>query len=243
LEIKTKYLKKMENTKQKISIPAAIIVAGLFIAIGLLLTRGGGNNSSNQPKTLSEQVGVSKEKLLACIEETEPEALSKSIFEDLEKAMSAVPENERGTPYSVVIGPNDIKTDIRGAYPYESVKAIIDGMIAGEIESDYQGEISPQTENDHVYGNSNALVTVIEYSDFECPYCKTFHATMKKIVDESNGQVKWIYRNFPLRQTSFEKLIAAECVAKIKGNDAYWQYTELLFGLLKTSQDSVADQL
>ncbi|MDH3282605.1 MAG: DsbA family protein, partial [Gammaproteobacteria bacterium] len=53
---------------------------------------------------------------------------------------------------------------------------------------------------DHIRGNPSAPVTLIEYSDFECPFCKKFHATAKKVLDESRGQVKWVYRHFPLDQ-------------------------------------------
>src|SRR5690349_19755227 len=42
---------------------------------------------------------------------------------------------------------------------------------------------------DHVYGNPNAPVSLIEYSDFECPFCKRFHATANEIVDAYGGKV------------------------------------------------------
>lgn len=233
------------NTKQKISIPTAIIVAGLFIMVGLLLTKTDYNapNTESEPKTLSEQVGVSKSELSACINDTDMESLNDNITISIKKAMLNIPQNERGTPYSIVIGPNGVMADIRGAYPYQEVKAIIAGVALGEVASVYTGEINLPGPNDHVYGNPNASITVIEYSDFECPYCKSFHSTMKKIVAESDGNVNWIYRHFPLHQTSFEKLVAAECVTQVKGNDAFWEYTDLLFGLLKTDKSPVSEQL
>ena len=46
--------------------------------------------------------------------------------------------------------------------------------------------------------NPDAPVTLIEYSDFECPFCKRFHDTAKRLVDASEGQVNWVYRHFPL---------------------------------------------
>src|SRR5215467_13251359 len=51
---------------------------------------------------------------------------------------------------------------------------------------------------DHVYGDPNAPVSLIEYSDFECPFCKRFHATANEIVDAYGGKVNWVYRHFPL---------------------------------------------
>jgi protein-disulfide isomerase len=51
---------------------------------------------------------------------------------------------------------------------------------------------------DHIYGNPNAPVSLIEYSDLECPYCKQFHSTPKEIVEASGGKVNWVYRHFLL---------------------------------------------
>ena len=53
---------------------------------------------------------------------------------------------------------------------------------------------------DHIIGNPDAEVKVIEYMDLECPYCKTFHTTMHQVMDYygEGGQVAWVYRAFPL---------------------------------------------
>ena len=85
---------------------------------------------------------------------------------------------------------------------------------------------------------------IIEYSDLECPYCKRFGATMKEVVAESNGNVAWIYRHWVVHQGALPKTAAAECVAKLKGEDAFWKYIDLVFGLMKTEEDtSSTDQL
>lgn len=233
----------MENTTQeKISTPVAIIVAGVLILVGILLTNNNGSKVVTE-KTLSEQVGVSKEKFAECIAGIDKEALNLKIQTSVESAMKAVPADQRGTPYSVIIGSNGVKTEIRGADSYENVKKLVDEVVAGTVTSKYGGEIVLSEEGDHIFGNANAPVKIIEYSDYECPYCKIFHPTLTKIVTESNGNVSWVYRHWPIHQGSFEKLVAAECVAKIKGNDAFWEYTDLIFGLLKTANDPVTSQL
>ncbi len=227
--------------------PMAIIIAGLligiFILVAILLTR---NHSSGPatPQTLSEQVGISKDAMTSCIKDSiaSADALNTKINASVDNAMSALPAGQRGTPYSVVFGLNGVKTDIQGALPYASVKKVIDDALVGKVATAYKGKIDPPSPDDHIYGNPNATVTIVEYSDFECPYCKQFQPVLKQIVDESNGSVRWIYRNYPLHQHSFEELIAAECVAKIKGNDAYWKYGELLFGL-QDQKDTISQQL
>lgn len=53
---------------------------------------------------------------------------------------------------------------------------------------------TPQiTSSDHMRGNKNAKVTLVEYSDFECPFCKQFHPTMKQVLQTYGGKVRWVY--------------------------------------------------
>ena len=96
-------------------------------------------------------------------------------------------------------------------------------------------KVAPVTEKDHVRGNPNADILIVEYSDYECPFCKNFHETMQKLVKEygSTGKVAWVYRHFPLEQlhVNAPKIAAAsECVAEQGGNDAFWKFTDLVFG-------------
>ena len=84
--------------------------------------------------------------------------------------------------------------------------------------------LPPVTSADHILGNPNAAVKVIEYADLECPYCKIFETTMHQVMDYygQSGQVAWVYRPFPLAQIHSkapEEAEAAECAAD-QGGDA-----------------------
>jgi len=87
-------------------------------------------------------------------------------------------------------------------------------------------------ENDHVYGNPDAEISLIEYSDFECPYCQRVHPTLKEIVDESDGEINWVYRHFPLSNahpSAVGTAVASECVADLAGNEAFWTFADRAF--------------
>jgi len=87
-------------------------------------------------------------------------------------------------------------------------------------------------ENDHIYGNPKAPITLVEYSDFECPYCKRFHFSAKEFIDKSQGRVNWVYRHYPLsfhNPGAQKEAEASECAAEQGGNDSFWQYTNLIY--------------
>ncbi|MFA6408076.1 MAG: thioredoxin domain-containing protein [Candidatus Paceibacterota bacterium] len=87
---------------------------------------------------------------------------------------------------------------------------------------------------DHILGNPAAKVMVVEYSDFDCAYCKVFDETMHQIIanEGSKGNVAWVYREFPLTEihpNAMTNAEAAECAAQAAGNDAFWAFKTELF--------------
>ncbi|MBY0310020.1 DsbA family protein [Patescibacteria group bacterium] len=87
-----------------------------------------------------------------------------------------------------------------------------------------------RTEARHLYGSETAAITIVEFSDYECPFCARLSPTLKRIVDESNGAINWEYRHLPLpmHQNAFPAAIASECVASLVSNDAFWKYSDVL---------------
>ncbi len=95
--------------------------------------------------------------------------------------------------------------------------------------------IDPVTEADHIRGNPNAPILVIEYSDFDCPFCKSFHTTMTRVIDEygPSGEVAWVYRHMPLTSlhpSASHIAEASECVAELGGDEAFWKFADMVFG-------------
>lgn len=94
--------------------------------------------------------------------------------------------------------------------------------------------VQPVNLGDHIRGNIKAPVKVIEFSDFECPYCKSFHASLNHMMDDygKDGKVAWVYRHFPLddiHPKARKEAQAAECANELGGNDAFWAYADRLF--------------
>lgn len=79
----------------------------------------------------------------------------------------------------------------------------------------------------HGYGNPAATRAVIEYGDFECPYCGAAAPVLKTLVDSSNGQVRLIWRNFPLFTTHPHALTAA--LAAEASGERFWAMHAQLF--------------
>lgn len=89
------------------------------------------------------------------------------------------------------------------------------------------------TADDHILGNPRAKVTIVEYSDTECPFCKMFHETMNKVMGEygEGGNVAWVYRHYPLpfHQKAPKEAEATECANKLGGTEKFWSYTNTVF--------------
>lgn len=101
----------------------------------------------------------------------------------------------------------------------------------GKLTEEQVKNIIPVSDEDHIQGSKDAKVILIEYSDFECPFCSDFHATAQQVKDEYGDDVAWIYRHFPLEfhESARPAAVASECAADTGGNDGFWAYTDGLF--------------
>ena len=118
--------------------------------------------------------------------------------------------------------------------PSANVKAQANDTNQNAEPVDTEISIPPITANDHMMGNPNAQVTLLTYTDLECPFCKTFHNTMQAVLDSyaKGGKVAWVYRDFPIDQLhprAPKEAEAAECVATLGGESAYWTFVNKLF--------------
>ncbi len=103
--------------------------------------------------------------------------------------------------------------------------------LAGGPQEPPVGTFREVAADDHIRGPANAKITIIEYSDLECPFCKTFHKTMQQVVAEYPNDVRWVYRHFPLEQLHSKapaEANAAECAAE---QGRFWEFVDKVFAV------------
>lgn len=103
--------------------------------------------------------------------------------------------------------------------------------------------MKPVTKDDHIRGSLDAPVKVVEYSDFECPYCKEFHGTMEQVMQAYGDKVAWIYRHAAFHQKGPQEAEASECVASLGGNDAFWKFNDEIFRITPSNNGLDLSQL
>jgi len=118
----------------------------------------------------------------------------------------------------------------------------------GELAINTKKEVSAVSSDDHILGDPNASIIIVEYSDFECPYCKDYHNVLHQIIDEygAGGDVAWVYRHFPITQLHSKAVIeseASECAADIGGNQAFWDYADKIYEITPSNNNLDLNQL
>jgi protein-disulfide isomerase len=104
----------------------------------------------------------------------------------------------------------------------------------GKLPEEIAKKVEKPSDKDHLRGSLDAQIFLIEYTDLECPFCKTFHPTAQQALDEYGDKITWVYRHFPLDQihTKADKEAeAAECAFELGGNDAFWKYVDKIYAV------------
>lgn len=135
----------------------------------------------------------------------------------------AIMKSDLKIPLAIIVGGIIIAVAIYASIPKNALVG------SGNLEL-----IRPVSIDDHILGNPTAPVMIIEYSDFDCDFCKNFHDTLYQVIADAgtNGNVAWVFREFPLTEihpNSLSHARAAECAAYVGGNDAFWKFSKALF--------------
>jgi formate-nitrite transporter family protein len=84
-------------------------------------------------------------------------------------------------------------------------------------------------ETDHTRGPSDAPVTVVQYGDYECPYCGQAYPIVKNLQDRLGLRLQFVFRNFPLKQMHPHALRAAEAAEAADAQGKFWEMHDHLY--------------
>lgn len=214
-----------------------LCTVGFFILLGIMLS-GGVSTKAKKVATVTTNAAGDVEG---------PEEFSQCL--DSGKTASIVKADQQlgasigvnGTPATYING-----VLVGGAYPYDALKQVIDATLAGKGVEDLEflkdqttGKITkvtmPELPGAVWKGNENAKVTVVEFSDFECPYCLQFEPAVQQMLSEYGDKIRFTYRHFPLSfHPNAQK--AAEAFECAKEQGKAWEMHAKLFELNSQNQ-------
>lgn len=175
----------------------------------------------------AEAMGLDSKAVESCINSGET---AKIISDDQAGGTTA---GVSGTPSTFLVLDGKVVDSIPGALPYAQVKQMVDAALANTApaEKPELASLPAVTEADHFRGDRNAKLVLVEYSDYECPFCQQFHPSMTQLMAEYGDKIGWVYRHYPLSfHPSAQKAAeAAECVAKLTDDETFWDYSDALF--------------
>ena len=87
----------------------------------------------------------------------------------------------------------------------------------------------PVDKRDHVQGPDGAPVTLVEYGDYECPYCGQAYPIIKKIQTNTRDELRFVFRNFPLAQVHPHAQQAAEAAETAGAQNMFWEMHDRLY--------------
>ncbi len=233
-----------------LSVQTSILVGALLISVSILIHGGiikvGKNTPTPTPsgntaaapaaksasdfiKTLeteAKKLGLDTNKFNQCLESGDK---APAVAADLSDGSNL---SVQGTPSFFVNG----KPLFIGAAPYDQFKKAIDDELAGLVSAADKKTVGLGTLP--ALGNQAAPVTLIEFSDYQCPFCGAFYKnteiTLKKDYVDT-GKVKLVYRDFPLTQIHPGAQKGAEAARCAGDQGKYWEFHDGVF----SNQDSI----
>ena len=93
-------------------------------------------------------------------------------------------------------------------------------------------------DRDHVQGPAEAAVTLVEYGDYECPYCGAAYPIIKAVQERMGERLRFVFRNFPITTSHPHAEQAAEAAEAAAAQGRFWQMHDLLY----ENQQRLGDQ-
>jgi len=103
------------------------------------------------------------------------------------------------------------------------------GTVVDRLEPPPVVRVEVGTDGAPIRGEKDAAVTIVEFSDFHCPFCKRVQTTLTQLIDHYTGKIKLVYRDFPLGQLHPQASRAAEAARCAQDQGRFWEYHDALF--------------
>lgn len=148
----------------------------------------------------------------------EPEI--KNELQKEEQKIKQKSENKLSIPMAIIVA----GALIAGAVYFSNTKA---PKILSPLDN-----VREITKDDHIRGDLNAPIKIVEYSDTECPFCKRYHLTMKQVMENYGDKVAWVYRHSPIdsiHSKARKEMEATECANELGGNEKFWEYLDKIY--------------
>ncbi len=242
-----------------------ILFTGLFVLLFLSLTQAVSDQKEEKAKTASsEQEAAVEQKAVAeeetSVEQESPlkgfnlEGLSKEQIEMLTQIL-----NENKMKYCVMEPISAfLKEDPQNLIAKQATEASIRAMREGKSKRDvtyqlklylHQTKAHPgkdlnafydiNIENSPFRGPEDAKVTIVEFSDFQCPYCAKLHATLDQFVERNANVVKHVFKNYPLKFHKFAKQAAKAALAAGEQGKFWEMRTKLFENFRSLNQENI----
>lgn len=239
--------------------PASILLSALMISISIFVSFGNGNfslgSSNNKGRGGNSNVATDDvdpiEQIVLDIDvnlDQFKECQANSDFADeIQNDTNAGQAGGiTGTP-GFIIGTFDQDGNVTGevvsgAQPFSEFSKVIDSYLDGSGN----GDIDTTIDDDPILGDLNsAKVAIVEFSDFECPFCQRHHQTAYKDIVSNyvdTGDAVIVYRDFPLsfhEPKASEAAEAANCVFEVAGDEAFFEFSELYYERTQTNGQGI----
>lgn len=168
------------------------------------------------PVRIANAINLDMDKFQSCLSDSK---YASRVDGDITSGTTA---GVNGTPTTFING-----TAVSGALPYTEVKKAIDAALAGTKGT---ANVPAVTKEDHVKGAKNPKVYLIEYSDFQCPYCKMFIPSITQALTEYKDSVAVVYRHFPLESIHPYARSLAEGSECANDQGKFWEFHDNVFG-------------
>lgn len=87
----------------------------------------------------------------------------------------------------------------------------------------------PVNSNDHILGNPQAVVTLLEYGDYQCPSCGMAYPIIKRLMKQFYGELRFVFRNFPLREAHQFAMMAALAAEAAALQNKFWEMHDIIY--------------